>query len=269
MTESPSSPSPKEDIPELAELTDLAVDLARQAGEITLGYFQRGVTSDFKSDGTPVTVADREAETFLRDELQKRFPDDGLFGEEHGKRDGTSGRTWVLDPIDGTRAFVHGVPIWGVLVGLVTEAQGPVLGVVHLPALGDTVWAHRGGGAFWNGRPSKVTTTNRLDQSLLLMTDVPDATTRERLAPLVDAGGVRRTWGDCYGYVLVATGRADLMIDPVVNPWDVAAIQPIIEEAGGRFTDLGGEATYRGGNALATNGLLHAGALEHLAQGSR
>lgn len=244
--------------PTLADLAEIAVDLARRAGELTLEYFHGGVETEHKADGTPVTAADRGAEALLRREIRSRFPDDGLVGEEHGTEPGTSGRTWILDPIDGTKSFVRGVPLWGVLIGLEIDGEA-ALGVIHLPALSETVVAWRGGGCWWNGRPARVSGVAELGSSLVNLSDFPED---DALDPVLAAAGLQRTWGDCYGYVLVATGRAEVMIDPVVNVWDVAAVQPIIEEAGGRFTDLGGEATIRGGNAVGSNGLVHDAALE-------
>lgn len=246
--------------PTLADLAEIAVDLARRAGELTLEYYHGGVETEHKADGTPVTAADRGAEALLRREIRSRFPDDGLVGEEHGTEPGTSGRTWILDPIDGTKSFVRGVPLWGVLIGLEIDGEA-ALGVIHLPALSETVVAWRGGGCWWNGRPARVSGVAELGSSLVNLSDFPED---DALDPVLAAAGLQRTWGDCYGYVLVATGRAEVMIDPVVNVWDVAAVQPIIEEAGGRFTDLRGEATIRGGNAVGSNGLVHDAVLERV-----
>lgn len=247
----------------LADLAELAVDLARRAGDLTLEYFRGGVETDFKTDGTPVTAADRGAEELLRREISSRFPDDGLVGEEHGAERGSSGRTWILDPIDGTKSFVRGVPLWGVLIGLEIDGEA-AMGVIHLPALDETVVAWRGGGCWWNGRRARVSRIADLGSSLVTVDDPPEG---GALDPLLDAAGMWRTWGDCYGYALVATGRAEVMINPVVNVWDVAAVQPILEEAGGRFTDLTGEATIHGGNSLGSNGLVHDAALELVARG--
>ena len=244
--------------PTLPELARIAVGLAQRAGELTLEYFHGGVETEHKADGTPVTAADRGAEELLRREIRSRFPDDGLVGEEHGTEEGTSGRTWILDPIDGTKSFVHGVPLYGVLIGL--EIDGEVAaGVIHLPALDETVHAWRGGGCWWNGRRAEVSRVADLGASLVTTSDFPEGAA---LDPVLAAAGISRTWGDCYGYALVATGRAEVMIDPVANVWDLAAVQPIVEEAGGRFTDLDGQETCRGGSGVGSNGLVHEAVLD-------
>jgi histidinol-phosphatase len=243
---------------DLIKLRDFASALAKEAGEITLRYFAKDISVERKSDGSVVTVADREAEAFLRAEILKAYPEDGILGEEEGEREGTSGRRWILDPIDGTYTFVHGVPLYGVLIGVEIEDE-PTVGVVCIPALGELVSAAKGTGCFWNGRKASVSTTASLREALLLSTDfgtcesVGLGAAVQRLQERVLA---RRTWGDCYGYVLVATGRADVMLDPVMNVWDCAAILPIVEEAGGTFTDWKGHRTIRGGNSIATNARL-------------
>ncbi|MDQ3686589.1 MAG: histidinol-phosphatase [Acidobacteriota bacterium] len=239
-------------------LLDFAVDLARGAGDITLHYFRKGVEADRKADGSFVTVADREAERYLRGALEKSFPDDAILGEEEGESSGSSGRRWIIDPIDGTYSFVHGVPIYGVLIGLEINNQ-PALGVVNLPALGDVVYAARGAGCFWNGERASTSQTSTLDDALLLATDFGTCANYgfgEAAVRLQERVRARRTWGDCYGHVLVATGQADVMLDPVMNVWDCAALLPIIEEAGGTFTDWRGRRTIHGGNAISTNGIL-------------
>jgi len=244
---------------ELENLLGFAVAAARAAGDVTLKYFQR-VTAERKSDGSFVTAADREAERLLRERIESRFPDDAIIGEEEGARPGSTRRQWVLDPLDGTYSFVHGVPLYGVLVAL-EEATEPILGVVHLPALGETVYAARGLGCFWNGVRARVSTTSRLEDALLLATDfgVCAQHGKGRAAEeLQRQAKARRTWGDCYGHVLVATGRADIMLDPIMNHWDCAALLPILTEAGGTFTDWRGQQTARGGEALSTNGALFA-----------
>lgn len=243
---------------ELNELLEFAVDLARGAGEITLRYFRRQPETSKKSDGSYVTIADREAESYLRKRIGERFPDDGILGEEEGELQGTSGRRWILDPIDGTFAFVHGVPLYGVLIAVEIDGEMSV-GVVNIPALGEIVSAAKGAGCFLNGEPARVSKTAELKEALLLSTSFSECGRFGfgRAAELLqERAKVSRTWGDCYGYVLVATGRADVMLDPVMNLWDCAPLLPIMEEAGGTFTDWRGVRTVNGGNSIATNGVL-------------
>ena len=243
---------------ELTDLLDFAVDLARGAGAITLKYFQRAPQTDTKADGSFVTIADRETETFLRQSISERFPDDGLLGEEEGEHTGTSKRRWIVDPIDGTFSFVHGVPFYGVMIGLEIDGEA-CLGVVNLPALDEIVYAAKGVGCFYNGHPARVSKTATLAESLLLSTDFGACAQYGfglAAAELQRQAKARRTWGDCYGHVLVATGRAEVMLDPVMNVWDCAALLPIVEEAGGTFTSWRGEPTIHGGNAISTNGVL-------------
>ena len=250
------------------DLLAFAVDVATQAGQVTLRWFRRDCAVETKADGSPVTVADREAERLVRETIASRFPADDLLGEELGASSRphataaslAARRCWVVDPIDGTRSFVRGVPLFGVLLALV-EAGTPVLGVIHLPALGETVAAARGEGCWHNGARARVSTEARLDRALVLTTDVEGIERRhgavgwERLRLAV---GSVRTWGDCYGYALVATGRAEVMLDPVMAPWDVAPLAPILEEAGGVFTGWHGESAYPTGSAVATNAALAA-----------
>jgi len=249
---------------ELQELLDFAVEIAREAGEITLRHFRGSYVAERKADNSFVTVADREAEAHLRERIEKAFPEDSILGEEAGEKSGTSNRRWILDPIDGTYSFVHGVPLYGVLIGV--ELMGePIVGVVNLPASGEIVYAARGLGCFCNGEPARVSSTTSIEEALLLCSDFgiceqygfgPAAASLQRRAH------ARRTWGDCYGHVLVATGRADIMIDPVMNIWDCAALLPIVEEAGGTFTDWSGRPTIDGGNAISTNGQLFDSVME-------
>ena len=243
---------------ELNELLEFAIALARGAGDITLKYFRKGPETSTKADGSYVTIADREAEAYLRRQIAERFPDDGVLGEEEGEHRGRSGRRWIIDPIDGTFAFVHGVPFYGVLIALEIDTEMSV-GVINMPALNEIVAAAKGAGCFLNGTPARVSNVSRLEDALLLATDF-NACARYgfgRAAELLQARArSSRTWGDCYGYVLVATGRAEVMLDPVMNLWDCAPLLPIMEEAGGTFTDWRGEKTAHGGNSIATNGVL-------------
>jgi histidinol phosphatase-like enzyme (inositol monophosphatase family) len=243
---------------ELKSLLDFAVRLAREAGEITLRHFKKSFVAERKADNSFVTIADREAERDLRANIERAFPDDGILGEEEGEKIGATGRRWIVDPIDGTYSFVHGVPLYAVLIGLEIDGES-VLGAVNLPALNELVYAARGLGCFWNGEPARVSATQTLSDALLLATDFGACEqygfgrAAEELQGQVSA---RRTWGDAYGHVLVATGRADIMLDPVMNVWDCAALLPLLEEAGGTFTDWQGKKTIHGGNAISTNGRL-------------
>lgn len=238
----------------------VAVEAAEHAGGVTLEWFQAGLDVERKADGSPVTVADREAERILRERLRDRFPADGVLGEEAGEEIGSSDRRWILDPIDGTRSFIHGVPLYGVMVGL--EVGGEVVvGVLHFPALGETVAAARGLGCSWNGEPCRVSAEGELGTALVVTSGDggsadPGSGLGARVAGLrrlADRAGTFRTWGDCYGYALVASGRAEAMLDPVVNIWDAAAVRPIIEEAGGVFTDWAGRPSHTSGHVIATN----------------
>jgi histidinol phosphatase-like enzyme (inositol monophosphatase family) len=243
---------------ELKDLLDFAVQLAREAGALFLTHFKGSFSVERKADQSLVSAVDRELERLLRRRISEIFPDDSITGEEENERRGSSGRRWIIDPIDGTYSFVHGVPFYGVLIALEFQDEA-LLGVVNLPALDEIVYAARGWGCFWNCEPTRVSTVSSLNQALLLATDFGFSRNDEfsqvirELEPRVEA---RRTWGDCYGHVLVATGRAEIMLDPLMGVSDCAPLLPIIEEAGGRFTDGKGRRTIYGKNAISTNGLL-------------
>jgi histidinol-phosphatase len=239
-------------------MLDFAIDAAWQAGKITLEYFQSGTAVERKADASPVTLADRRAEEKLRDSIQRAFPHHGILGEEFGEVAGRSPYRWVLDPLDGTRSFIQGVPLYGVMMGL-EDAGRAMLGVVHFPALGETVYAAKGEGCYWNGRRAHVSEVTQLEEAVVLATSVRSLYKEGRGAAfeaLQEKTRLQRTWGDCYGHILVATGRAEIMLDPILNIWDCAALQPILEEAGGTFTDWTGVHTHKGGNGISTNGHL-------------
>lgn len=240
------------------EMLDLALSAAREAGEIALRHFHSGVEVETKPDLSPVTIADRTAEACLRRRIEERFPAHAILGEEYGaSRDGAPYR-WLLDPIDGTASFVRGSPLWGVMIALEHDEE-PQLGVLHFPGLGETVWASRGGGAWCNDRRAQVSTMARLEAATLLYTDprgFAPVRREEGFQRLRHATGFERTWGDCYGHALVATGRAEIMLDPVLHEWDAAALLPILEEAGGAFTDWRGNRTTQGGSGISTNAAL-------------
>lgn len=248
---------------ELQGILDFAVEAAHLAGALTLQYFQAGVSHELKADRTPVTVADRAAEELLRRRIAAAFPAHGIVGEEFGEQRGTAPARWILDPIDGTVSFLSGVPLYSVLIGL--EWQGEMLaGVLHLPALKETVCAARGLGCRWNGRPARVSDVPELAQARLVLTSVKLMYQHGRGAQyerLRDACGLDRGWSDAYGYALLATGRAELLVDPIMSLWDTAALVPIVTEAGGTITDWTGRPTHTAPEILATNGHLLPAAL--------
>ncbi len=237
---------------------DFAINAAWQAGQLTLAHFQTGVSVDWKQDASPVTVADRRAEELLRRLIEHQFPDHAIVGEEFGESDRDSTHRWIIDPIDGTQSYIRGVPLYGVLIGL--EISGEVVvGVVHFPALGEMVAAGRGEGCRWNGRPVHVSSVSNLTDALVLFTDCRGfgrPGQPEVWQKLQATSQIVRGWGDCYGHCMVATGRAEVMLDPSMHVWDCAPLLPILEEAGGTFTDWTGEATIYGLDAFSTNGEL-------------
>lgn len=242
--------------PALERILEVAMEAAHAAGRRTLGWFGRSPIES-KGDGTPVTPADRESEATLRRIILGAFPNHGILGEETGETPGTEPFRWIVDPLDGTRSFVHGVPLFGVLVGVEWRTE-PVVGVIYHPALDEMIAAAKDMGCAWNGRTCRVSETSHVGDALLCATSTRQARRRGRgYDTLSQAVKMERTWGDCYGYGLVATGRADVMLDDRAAVWDIAAILPIIEEAGGRLTDWSGRRTVRGGEAIASNGLLH------------
>ncbi len=249
---------------ELKHLLDFAVQLALEAGDIADRHFKGSFVAERKADNSFVTRADREAERNLRANIEHAFPGDGILGEEEGEKIGTNGRRWIIDPVDGTYSFVHGVPLYAVLIGLEIDGES-ILGVCNLPGLNELVYAARGVGCFWNSATARVSATQSLGEALLLATDFGTCE-RYGFGPAAEAlqqqVNARRTWGDAYGHVLVATGRADIMLDPVMKVWDCAALFPIVEEAGGTFTNWQGVRTIHGGNAISTNGLLFDGVME-------
>lgn len=255
----------------LEELLALSQDWAQAAGTITLQHFGGVLASEAKGDGTPVTVADRAAEAFLRERIGQRYPSHGILGEEYGEENPGARVRWILDPIDGTKSFVRGVPLFGVLIGIEVGGE-PAVGVAHLPGLGETVAAAVGEGCYWNGGPARVSTISSIEASAILTTDpkeLLDGPLNIGLQEITRRSALARNWGDCYGHLLVATGRADIMVDPILSPWDAAPFVPILSEAGGRFTDKDGVAGAHGGSGISTNGILHEEVLRILRRQSR
>ena len=244
-------------MPEGLPLLEAALELATLAGRTALRHFRRELAVERKGDGSPVTLADRAAEQRAREWITKRFPSDAILGEEFGAADGTTGRTWLLDPIDGTRTFIRGVPLWGSLVAVV-ENGNVVAGAAAFPAVDEVLAAAPGRGCWHNGARCHASTVSQLSEATVLTTD-PSGFDRDDYRgweKLAGSAAMVRTWGDCYGYLLVATGRAEVMVDPRLNPWDGACFLPIVTEAGGVITDLQGKVSWNLASAIATNAAL-------------
>jgi histidinol phosphatase-like enzyme (inositol monophosphatase family) len=262
---------------EIARRLDTALAATRAAAAETLRWFRSEALAVVeKDDRSPVTQADHAAESILRERLLAAFPNDAFLGEETGRVAGSSGHEWIVDPIDGTKSFIRGVPLYATLVGCRRDGRG-VLGIIAIPALDEMAYATAGGGA-WHvlgssaPQPARVSSRGALQQSLVCSSDFTsfgrradgtagDAARRR----LESACGLVRSWGDGYGYLLVATGRAEVMADPLLNAWDAAAVETVITEAGGRFTDWQGRSRIDSGDGVATNGVVHDAVLRLLA----
>jgi histidinol-phosphatase len=235
---------------------EFATQTAYEAGRLTLGYFGTAAARpEFKADDTPVTVADREAEGLIRGRIEARYPKHAVLGEEYGRTEGAdSDHLWILDPIDGTKSFVRGVPLYGVLIGLEIEGVSEV-GAAYFPAIGEMVCAATGEGCFLNGRRVQVSTTQNLAHGIVCFTDAASFAEHGRAAAwerVISTAGSARGWSDAYGHALVATGRAELMLDPILNAWDCGPFPPILREAGGFFGDWSGNETIHANEAMST-----------------
>lgn len=236
------------------------------AAKLTHEYFVRGVEVDIKADESPVTIADRQAEDFLRSRFRKEFPGDGFLGEEFGDEPSSTGFRWIIDPIDGTRNFVRGVPIYATLVGLEFEGK-LVAGFVAEPCLDRLFHAVRGGGAFCDDKPLAVSKVKTLAEALMIYTSVDwfeKANQTDAFMRLVRSVDRSRGFGDYFGFLLVAQGVAEFVLEPKIAPWDIAALAPIVEEAGGIFTDWHGKPTIYGQGAIAGNPPIHAAVMKSL-----
>jgi len=237
----------------LKQLLDSAVDFARKGGDSTLDYFKKSFDLEFKADNSPVTNADRTSEKIIRELINTHYPDHGIIGEEFGSENTDSEFVWVLDPIDGTQSFIHGIPFYTTLIGILQNKE-PVVGVIYAPALGEMVSAAKGLGCNLNGKPCSVRKCSDLEQATFITTDVENIKKyyfEEAFEELLDKTRIHRTWGDGYGHLMVATGRADIMFDPILNIWDAAALYPVITEAGGVFMDVKGKPKYDSGNGIS------------------
>jgi histidinol-phosphatase len=249
--------------PEWKNRYEVMVEAARAAGELALGYFDRDIVVEQKHDQSPVTIADRHAEQALRERLTAAFPKDGLLGEEFGETAGSSGYCWIIDPIDGTRCFVRNIPHWATLVGL--EYKGEMIaGVSYAPADGQLFRALRGDGTYKNDRRVRVSDIATLDQALACYTGYTyfhQAGKERQFLNTLRGVGSTRGFGDYYGFVLVAQGSCELLVDYGVHIWDVAGLKVIVEEAGGRFSDWDGGTDLNRPDCLASNGRVHDAAL--------
>ena len=257
--------TPTESLPPSSEMQsrlEFGIRVAQDASALILRYYQtEDLAVERKGDSSPVTEADKGAELLIRQQLAIAFPHDAILGEEFPDKLGTSGFRWILDPIDGTKSFIHGVPLFGTLIGVEFESRC-VVGVVRFPALNEVVYAARGTGAWWQigdqaPRRVRASDVDAFEDATFCTTNITrwqKIGRAETLQTLLDSVKLARGWGDCYGHMLVATGRAELMIDPSMNPWDAAALLPIVEEAGAVFVDWNGESTIYGGNGLSVVG---------------
>lgn len=264
--------------PENLELLKIALKTVELAEENILKFYQNDVGVEWKADKTPVTIADKGTEELARKFWAKETPGFGVIGEEFGIESPDAEYQWVIDPIDGTKSFIHGVPLFGTLIGLYHK-NVPIASVIRLPAMKSAVWAVNGGGAFLDGREVRTSKVSQLSDALVLsgtVNTMEDKGFGEGFTKLRRSARLHRGWGDCYGYYLVAAGRAEIMVDPVVSLWDIAPFPLLMKEAGGKFStidgktelfDVNGKPTapiYEGFTSIATNGLLHDVALECL-----
>ena len=264
--------------PENLELLKIALKTAELAEENILKYYQNDVGVEWKADKTPVTIADKGTEELAREFWAKETPGFGVIGEEFGIESPDAEYQWVIDPIDGTKSFIHGVPLFGTLIALYHKNE-PIASVIRLPAMKSAVWAVNGGGAFLDGREVRASKVSQLSDALVLsgtINTMEDKGFGEGFTKLRRSARLHRGWGDCYGYYLVAAGRAEIMVDPVVSLWDIAPFPLLMKEAGGKFSTIDGKTElfdangkptapiYEGFTSIATNGLLHNVALECL-----
>jgi myo-inositol-1(or 4)-monophosphatase len=252
----------------LTEFMETVPELITRAGDITRRYFRRSdLGVDYKSDDSPVTDADRETERFLTETIRERFPGHSIVGEEFGSSAGTDGWTWIIDPIDGTKAFIHGVPLYTVLIAL-TRGDRYLGGAIHNPIMQETVIAAESAGCYYNDSPTSVREGRPLSQATVCVTDYADLYRRspDFAGYLLREAGIARTWADGYGYLMLAAGKVDAALDPIMSIWDIAPLIPIIREAGGTITEWNGELGARPTSAVAATPSLHADLVQHTGQ---
>lgn len=250
------------------ELLRVARQVARRGGEQTLEYFKKSVKVEQKEDESPVTIADRMSEEVMRTEIADHFPEHGILGEELGHTNEDHEVQWILDPIDGTISYIHGIPLYTTLVGVTVDRQ-PTVGVIFAPALEEMCDGAIGQGCYLNGELCRARHTTRLEEATVLTTameHIEEYGHGEAFRKMRDTARYFRTWGDAYGHMMVATGRADIMVDPVLNIWDAAALLPVVTESGAVFTGLDGKPRIDAGNAISATAGLHPGIIEYFQQ---
>jgi histidinol-phosphatase len=269
MTATTGRPKSPQTADQIAQALAFALSLADSADVITQQHFRnQSLVIETKADQTEVTVADRSTETVVRERILAERPGDGLLGEEHGTIESTNGIRWIIDPIDGTGNYVRGVPVWATLIA--RECQGVIdIGVVSAPAMGNRWWGSQDHGAFADGRRLQVSRIDEITNAFLSYSEGPweRQGMRVQLEALRKTAYRERAFGDFWQHMLVAEGACDIAAEAIVSVWDLAAIQIIVEEAGGVFSDLSGQARPDGGSALSTNGVLHGKTLAFLTSG--
>lgn len=242
------------------EELEAAVEIAEEASEIALSYFRQALLIETKADGSPVTMADKKVEEYIRLQLKEAFPKDGILGEEFGEADLGASRIWTIDPIDGTRSFIKGIPLFGTLLGLLDQGT-PVLGVLVLPAIGETYAAAQGMGTHCNGVSVRVSPSAVLESSFISLGDrscFALSGNSQYLEKIIEKAGVSRAYTDCFGHSLVIRGAVDAMIDPIVSVWDIAPIACLVKEAGGVYFNLDGEEKLTGNGFVSATSALKA-----------
>ncbi len=250
------------------DLLSAAIEAAKAAGEIALSYFRTNLTVEVKADRTPVTRADRECEARIVEILRARFPEHGFLGEELGEQPGTRSARWIIDPIDGTKNFIRGIPFFATLIALEEEGEITV-GVMYAPAINDLLYACKGRGTFANGRQVYVSDVADLHRAMLIHGGLKDLKVRPCWQPflrLVDGTARQRGFGDALGHSLVICGQAEVALEPEIKPWDVAATKILVTEAGGRYSDFAGTSSIYTGSAVISNTFVH-DAVIHILQG--
>jgi histidinol-phosphatase len=254
---------------QLDEFLNFSLKTIKKTEKITLKYFCKNLKHKIKKNKTPVTVADIKCENFIIEKINSKYPKHSLLTEETGVIDNGSDFKWIIDPLDGTKNYMRKYPFWGTLLALEWEGE-VILGVISMPAIGETIYAVKRGGCFYNNRKAKVSNIAKLKDSYCLFGSLELIITqlyKNNFLNIISGCSYSRGFGDCHGHSFVINGRAEFMIDPHVAPYDVAATKICVEEAGGMFTDLNGNRNIYTGNALISNGRVHNEVLKMLNDG--